>query len=55
MQRYEFIVIETRQTECRYVVEASDADTARAMAERGDTYSEDPYRDLGVTDRQVIG
>lgn len=53
MPRFEITVIETRQYECRYEVEAADLDEAEVMAARGETVSELEGRCRGVTERYI--
>ncbi|KMV17663.1 hypothetical protein ACT17_15455 [Mycolicibacterium conceptionense] len=53
MPVFDFTVIETRQYECQYQVEADTRDEALGKAERGETVFEAELRGLGVTERYV--
>ena len=53
MPRYEFDMTVTATRYVIYVVEADDKNEARKKAESGETESEDPGREVAVTDRTI--
>ena len=48
-------VVELREVECIYVVEAPDKETAEVLAMKGETIFENVVGTIGVTDRWPEG
>lgn len=54
MAAFKFHVIETRNVEMIYYVEADSLEEAREKAESGDTTREEEVQFTGVTDRLIV-
>jgi hypothetical protein len=52
---YILSIIETRAVEVTYYVEAENMFEAMSKASIGDTVEEEEGRDLGVTNREIVG
>lgn len=53
MKTFKFIMVETRDVEVLYEVEADDLFEAEKLANRGETVSEKPIRVLAVNNRRI--